>query len=98
MGGLLAIDDNNTNTFSQCKQDTTVGISNLGFNVSAAEVEAQTTAQMQARANWTEPAGATVEAKTVLLPDRDGDFYDFFTVWLPPVASTSRPSLRQWYT
>ena len=98
VGGLLAIDDNNTNTFSQCKQDTTVGISNLGFNVSAAEVEAQTTAQMQARANWTEPAGATVEAKTVLLPDRDGDFYDFFTVWLPPVASTSRPSLRQWYT
>ncbi len=97
VGGMVAIDDGNTNTFVQCKQDSDVGITGRGSSVSATEVDVLTTTNMQLRANWDEPAGATVEAKVALLPDRTGDFYDFFTMWVPPVASTSYPSLRKWY-
>ena len=65
--------------------------------LTAAEVTVETTVNLQLRATYTEPAGANAAAKTLLLPDRTGDFMDFFTIWHPPVAATTLPLLRQWY-
>ena len=50
IGGLLALDDLSTNIFKECYQDITVGITQLGANVSATEVTADTTANLQERA------------------------------------------------
>ncbi len=97
VGGLIGEDSGGGNTINTNRQDETLGITALGSGVSATEVVSLTTAQMQDRTNWTEPAGATVELKTASLPSRTGLFFDFFTIWLPPVVATSRPSLRQWY-
>lgn len=97
VGGLIGEDNGGGNTINTNRQDETIGITALGSGISTTEVVSLTTAQMQTRAQWTEPAGATVELKTASLPSRTGLFFDFFTIWFPPVASTSRPSLRQWY-
>jgi uncharacterized phage protein (TIGR02218 family) len=94
VGGMIG--DQNGGTIVDCKQDTTVGITALGQGVDSTEIVVGTTAEMQDRVNWPEPTGTTVEEITASLPDRT-ESYDFFTVWDPPVVSTSRPTLRQWY-
>lgn len=96
VGGLVGFDQG-SNTIFLNKQDTTVGITQIGNGISTAEVQALTTTQMQDRVNYAEPAGTTVEDKTVNLPNRSGAFFDFFTVWLPPVAATDYARGRQWY-
>ncbi len=96
VGGLVAF-DNTLNSFSLNKQDTDVGITDLGNGITSADVQVLTTAGMQARDNWAEPAGATLQLVTAQLPDRAGAFFDFYTVWIPPVASTDYPRLRQWF-
>ena len=97
VGGLLAFDDLSNTIYKECFQDTDVGITQRGTNVSTTEVGPRTTAELQERSNYQEPAGATPSEQSLLLPDRDGDFFDFYTIWNPPVSATSFPSLRQWY-
>ncbi len=96
VGGTIAF-DNGSNTFSLNKQDTDVGITDLGNGISTADVQVLTTAEMQTRVNWVEPLGATLQLVTAQLPDRAASFFDFYTVWIPPVVATDYPRLRQWF-
>lgn len=96
VGGLVGLDNLNATIFENY-QDSDVGITARGANVSTSEVIVDTTANLQERVTFTEPAGASPSAQSLLLPDRDGAFFDFYTIWNPPVSATSLPDLRQWY-
>jgi len=97
VGGVIAFSVIGTNAISVNKQDTDIGITELGTNVTASEVQALNTVNMQLRANWEEPVGANLRAITDQLPDRTASLFDFYTVWFPPIAATDYPRLRQWF-